>query len=343
MKKNIMKTILFLAIAVVLLLGVQRVLNVSNHFSEHTEMVFDGYYSEKENTLDAVLIGNSHIYKFWQSAFAWEQNGLATLPLSTSDMPASVVKNMAIEALKTQKPKVLVIDATEFAEAEADENNKIFLILNNMKFSSNYIDMIENYCDYTGITGLDKMKYYFPILQFHSRWNDVKARDFVATYPSYLNSCYLPDFLEDTIEDRPHVSTQERLPIAEKSEESLRDLLEWCAQQECEVLFLTSPVFLEEERLAMFNYVGDIIEEYGFDFLNYNDEGAFEQFGFEVGVDYQDKSHTNINGSWKFTQVFGQYLIDEYGLTDHRGESTYDSWGPRAEAYFEVIKEYFIY
>lgn len=343
MKKNIIKTVLFLAFAVVLLLGLQKVLNVSNHFSEHTEMVFDGYYSEPENTVDAVLIGNSHIYKFWQSPYAWRQNGLATLPLSTSDMPASIVKNMAIEALKTQKPKVLVIDATEFAAAEAEENNKIFLVLNNMKFSRNYMDMIDNYCDYAGITGMDRMKYYFPILQFHSRWNDLRARDFVATYPSYLNACYLPDFLEDTIEDRPHTATEKRLPIAEKSEAVLRDLLEWCTKQECEVLFIASPVFLEEERLQMFNYVGDIIKEYGIDFINYNDPGAFEQFGFNVAVDYQDKSHTNVNGSWKFTQVLGQYLIDEYGLTDHRGEEAYASWETRAQSYFDRIKEYFIY
>jgi hypothetical protein len=69
----------------------------------------------------------------------------------------------------------------------------------------------------------------------------------------------------------------------------------------------------------------------------------FESFGFDVDMDFQDKSHTNINGSWKFTQVFGQYLIDTYGLTDHRGEETYASWDKQAEKYRKKVQDYLIY
>jgi hypothetical protein len=343
MKKTIIKGILFLAIGILLLLGLQSVFGVSNHFSEHTEMMFEGYYDQKEDTLDAVLIGNSHVYKFWQGAFAWEQNGLAALALSTSDMPCSIVKNIAVEACKTQSPKVMVFDATQFAQAEAEENNKIYLVLRSMHFSANYLDMIGNYCDYAGISGIDRLNYYFPILQFHSRWKELNSGDFVQKYESLLNSCYLNDFLSQTIEDTEHITTDRRASINEKSEESLRELLEWCQEQDFETLFIASPVLLAEERLAMINTVGDIVSEYGFDFVNYNDPGMFESFGFDVDVDFQDKSHTNINGSWKFTQVFGQYLIDTYGLEDHRGEETYASWDEQAEKYRKKVQDYLIY
>lgn len=343
MKKNLLKAILFPVIGIVLFFAVQSVLGVSNHFSEHTEMMFKGYYEEPEDTLDAVLIGNSHIYKFWQGAFGWQEYGVAAMALSTSDMPASVMKNIAVEACRTQSPKLLVFDSTAFALASAEENNKIYLIQKNMKFSRNYIDMMENYFDYAGITGFDKLRYYFPILQFHSRWKEVSSRDFVQMYPSYLNSCYLSDFLKDTIEYKEHISTDERIPIGEKNEEVLRDLLEWCTQQDMEVLFIASPTLLEQERLGMVNYVGDIIQEYGIHFINYNEQELFDTFDFDVTVDFQDPSHTNINGSWKFTKVFGQYLIDQYGLEDHRGESTYSSWDTKAKEYMKVIQEYFIY
>ncbi|MDO4321662.1 MAG: hypothetical protein Q4C61_03965 [Lachnospiraceae bacterium] len=343
MKKSIIKTIIFCVIGVGMFFLVQSVLGVSNYFSEHTEMMFEGYYEQPENTVDAVLIGNSHVYKFWQGAFAWQEHGIAALALSTSDMPCSIVKNIAIEACKTQKPKVMVFDSTQFAQAEADENNKIYLVLRSMRFSRNYVDMIESYCDYAGITGTEKLKYYFPILQFHSRWKEINAGDFVQSYASYLNSCYLKDFLSQTIENMSHIATDRRAAISEKSEQELRELLEWCGEQDFEAVFIASPVLLGEERLAMVNTVGDIVSEYGINFVNYNDPGMFESFDFDVAVDFQDKSHTNVNGSWKFTKVFGKYLIDEYGLEDHRGEEAYEQWDKQTQKYYELIKDYFIY
>lgn len=343
MKKFIVKAAVFCLIGALLFLPLQSVFGVSNYFSEHTEMMFKGYYEQPEDTLDAVLIGNSHIYKFWQGAFAWREHGLAALALSTSDMPCSIMKNIAVEACRTQSPKLLVFDATPFAQAEAEENNKIHLVLKNMRFSGNYLNMIASYCDYAGITGLERLQFYFPILQFHSRWKEIKAGDFVQTYASYLNSCYLKDFMSQTIEETPHITTQRRADIDEKSEAALRELLEWCKEQDCEALFIASPVLLGEERLALVNTVGDIVSEYGVDFVNYNDEGMFERFGFDVSVDFQDKSHTNVNGSWKFTKVFGQYLKDAYGLEDHRGDESYEDWDAQAQKYYEAIAEYFIY
>ncbi len=341
--KRLILSVLFFATGIVLFFAVQSVLGVSNYFSEHTEMMFEGYYEQPENTVDAVLIGNSHVYKFWQGAFAWQEQGLAALSLSTSDMPCSIVKNIAIEACKTQKPRVMVFDATQFAQAETEENNKIHLVLRSMRFSKNYVDMIENYCDYTGITGMGKMSYYFPILQFHSRWKEINAGDFVQSCVSYLNSCYIKDFMAQTIEDTPHTTTDRRLPISKESEKVLLELLEWCREQDFEVLFIASPVLLGEERLAMVNTVGDILLEHGVDFVNYNAPGMFESFDFDVAADFQDKSHTNVNGSWKFTKKFGEYLIDKYGLEDHRGEETYASWDRQAEKYYEIIRDYFIY
>src|SRR3546814_1623897 len=56
--KNLGKTILFLAIGGVILYQVSRLFGVSNEFSEHAEMMVNGYYEQEENTIDAVLIGN---------------------------------------------------------------------------------------------------------------------------------------------------------------------------------------------------------------------------------------------------------------------------------------------
>jgi hypothetical protein len=258
-------------------------------------------------------------------------------------MPCSIMKNVAIEALKTQSPKVLVLDCTAFATDKAEDNTKIYLVMQNMKFSLNYLDMLENYFTYTG-TGLGgRLQYYLPFVRFHSRWAELSTQDFVQTTPSYLNSCYMEGFLKDVYTEGTHVTTTKTTPIAPEAEQSLRDLLEWCQEQDTQVLFIASPLLLGKKEMKLINYTGSIIQEYGIDFVNFNDQEWFDQFEFDLDVDFMDKGHTNVNGSYKFTKVFSAYLAEQYGLTDHRGESSYASWDEKAAQYMDLIQEDFLY
>ena len=339
MKKRVITNIIFVLSVVIMFLFMQKIFTASNSLTEHAEMMMDGYYNEKENTVDAVVIGNSHIYRYWQGAFGWEQHGIAGLSLSTSDMPCNVFRNVGVEALKTQTPKVLVFDALAFADNHDLENNKIYYLTSNMKFSSNYLDTIKTYCDTVGIEGWDRLQYYFPVIQFHSRWKDLKKRDILKMKESYLNSCYEKKFLTRTIEKEEVVDTDIRVPIHEGREASLRELLEWCQKQDVQIEFIAVPTLLSEKRKGMINYVGDIVEEYGITFIDYNDKALFDSFGFVVEEDFQDVNHTNVVGSYKFCDVYGQHLIDTYDLPDRREDESYTSWETRSDEYFEVIQE----
>ena len=337
MIKKFITTLAFFFTGFLLFLGVNSILGPN---SEDAEMMFKGYYNLKPNSVDAVFIGNSHTYKYWQPAFAWKEFGMASTEISTSIMPSYVMKNVAIEALKTQKPKLLVFDATAFAQTNKDDK-KFYLVLDNMKFSLNRIDMIENYCKYSGITGMDKLQYYFPITLFHSRWKELSEEDFYQTHPSYLNSTYQEGFLSHGLEeDRTHPSTDERSDIGSGNEAALKDLLEWCSkQQDIEIQFIVPPV-VWKKNLAGYNRVGDLIEEYGMKFFNFNDEKLYELFDFEEIEDFENINHTNINGSFKFTKVYGGYLMKKFQLENHQGKDSYKSWDTQAEDYYKLIRSY---
>ena len=258
-------------------------------------------------------------------------------------MPSSAVRNVAAEALRTQSPDVMVFDITPFAAADREENNSIYRLLDNMKLSLNYLDMAEGYCEYAGVEGLEEMEYYIPLLRFHSRWKELQKADFVQTRQSYLNSNYASKFLKRKLgKDAAHSATDVRAEIGQKNEAALRELLEWCGGQEMEVLFYAAPV-LREDNLERMNRAGDIVEEYGFPFLNFNDEALYAKLGFDEGQDYGDKNHTNLNGSYKFTKALGNYLKETYGLADHRGEEAYASWDEKAEAYGALVGKYLAY
>ena len=338
--KNLGKTVLFVAIGCVILYLVSRLFGVSNEYSEHAEMIVNGYYEQEENSIDALFIGNSHVYRYWQPAFAWEQHGLASMEWSTSDLPYGAMKNVVIEALKTQSPKVLVLDASVFANGKDGPSNKIYLLLDNMKYSANYFDMIRNFCEFSDVEGMEKLQYYFPMIQFHSRWTELTELDFRQTMPSYLNSCYQENFLAKTIQPVEHIVTDKRVAIAPRSEDALRDLLGWCQKQDVEILFYIAPMLRKEKQTARFNYIGDIIKEYGQEFVNFNDGDLYGMFGFVESEDFQDRNHTNIKGSYKFTNVFGEYLKERYGLSDRSGGAPYADWDAQASAYYAIVGPY---
>ena len=343
---NIVKVICFLALFCAIGLEATSVMGISNIYSEHAEMMVNGYYETDEDTVDVLFVGNSHVYRYWQGAFAWKEYGLASLALSTSDMPYSVVKDVAIEALKTQNPKLIVFDLTSFVKSNdnadnADSLNKIYLLLNNLKFSKNYLNIISDFCYYNDITGKDMLQYYLPLIQFHDRWSEMAERDFVQTQESYLNSCYEDQFLTYAITDSTHAYTDESGKMEDDCMEALCDICEWINDElDCEVLFYVAPTVRSEWALKRWNAAADVVKSYGIDVIDFNDEGEYELFGFDDLTDFQDANHTNVKGSYKFTNYFAQYIMDTYGIESHTGEAAYASWDEKADAYYDIVSEY---
>ena len=75
-------------------------------------------------------------------------------------------------------------------------------------------------------------------------------------------------------------------------------------------------------------------------FFNFNDEKLYELFDFEEIEDFENINHTNINGSFKFTKVYGGYLMKKFQLENHQGKDSYKSWDTQAEDYYKLIRSY---
>ncbi|MDE7016363.1 MAG: hypothetical protein K2P65_02145, partial [Lachnospiraceae bacterium] len=45
-----------------------------------------GFYSEKEDSLDVVLIGASSVYRYWDCMYAWKGYGIASYDYSVGSM-----------------------------------------------------------------------------------------------------------------------------------------------------------------------------------------------------------------------------------------------------------------
>ena len=99
-------------------------------------------------------------------------------------------------------------------------------------------------------------------------------------------------------------------------ETALRDLLQYCKDRELKnVVFARFPHIVTEktyERFERSNTVGDIVAEYGFDYLNF--ERDFAQTGLSETEDFYNLDHLNVYGQQKFTAYVTDYLKEHYGL-----------------------------
>ena len=59
--------------------------------------------------------------------------------------------------------------------------------------------------------------------------------------------------------------------------------------------------------------MGDIVREYGFDYLNY--ELNFEDTGLDLNRDFYNLDHLNVYGQQKFTGLLTEKLTKDYRLT----------------------------
>lgn len=77
-------------------------------------MNYLSFYEEKENSLDVVLVGGSNVFVYWDPMQAWGSHGITSFDYSMDSMPAAVMLTAVKEIVKTQSPKVIVIDVRKF-------------------------------------------------------------------------------------------------------------------------------------------------------------------------------------------------------------------------------------
>ena len=57
----------------------------------------------------------------------------------------------------------------------------------------------------------------------------------------------------------------------------------------------------------------------------------YDELGIDFKTDMAENIHVNFSGSKKLTEYLGNYIVNNYEVTDHRGDSEYSSWDIDAE------------
>lgn len=122
-KRQALKTIIFISIFILILTTLTYVIRTNGEVKD----LFNGFYAQKENTLDVIMIGSSPVYPFYSAPKLWGEQGITCYPLSSHVQRPSAALPLLKEAYKTQKPEVVVFEMRMYTMEDGDmENNMAY-------------------------------------------------------------------------------------------------------------------------------------------------------------------------------------------------------------------------
>lgn len=326
--KYIIKPICFLILLFTLLSYATYVLRNKNE----ADIVLP-YYSEPRDSLDVVFVGSSHIMCGVYPMELWNDYGVASYNFASSAQVLPQSYYQVREALRTQTPKLMVIDCSGAVyDSLLGSTDYVHVQFDNMRLSPVKFmainDLVKN--------KKDRLEYYFNIYKFHSRWKEIKPYDFAkisgTTKGAHINTAVVKD--STNIEIIPQNDTTEMYDNVKKY---LIKIIELCKENNIETLLLSIPSCSAEQNQRRYNEVYKIADEYGLTYLNlmyYLDE-----MNFDFTTDMNDLYHCNTSGAKKVTQFLGKYFSENYDLPDRRTDPDYKYW----EKQYSEYKQKYVY
>ena len=292
-----------------------------------------GLYAEKSDSLDVVCIGGSSTSTFWEPYEAWKRWGMTSYDLSTDSMTPSLIKYLMIETLKTQKPRLFVVDLRAIDVREEDKSYyteaSIRLVTDSMRYSLNRHNAIRYSIGIEEPTHVNDLSLYLDLIKYHSNWQTITRDNFFYAF-SNIKSYYkgfniYKEQYHTSLEMNDFSSVDRREPLSEETEQILIDVLEYCRENNLEVLFVVNPFWQKSDiTKARYNYVSDLISQYGYTFLNAND--YYKEMDIDFSHDFYNHDHVNIYGADKYTLFLGEYIADNYDISDKRDYKMYSYW-----------------
>lgn len=306
-----------------------------------TKKRFAGFYAEPQDSIDVVMLGSSAVSESLIPAYMWDKYGFTSYPLSSNSQCPGVLKYLIKESLKYQTPKLFVVEMRTFVTSYEDQlkdEGHIREVVDNMRYSINRINAINALTEEFD----DKLSFYFDIFKYHSNvgllcspseWkmfnysvdNDMKGYELKNGVMKYREK-------EENRASDAYCYDQKPIPV--KQEEVLRDLLAYAKENELQMLFVVTPRDHDEEYEGNICYMKEIVNGYGFDLIDVNED--FEKAQFDYRFDMDDGAHTNLWGAVKTSDYVGKYIKEHcLGELNHKQRIT-DEWND-AYRYFEKV------
>ncbi len=334
-KKLLFNSLVICFVFVVLIL-LQGLLMPKYMTEIHEGNLIEEYYDETKDH-DVIFVGDCEVFSNFSPVTLWEDYGISSYIRGSAQQLLWHSYYLLEDTLRYEKPEVVVFNvlAMKYNEPQKEAYNR--LTLDGMKFSKVKIDAINA----SMLEEESFVSYLFPILRYHSRWNELKAEDFKYLFhkDTVSHNGYLMRVDVKPVDTVPEGRKLPDYQFGDNSYDYLNRITKLCKENDIELILIKSPsvypYWYEEWDEQMVQYAKDNELTY-INFLECVDE---------IGIDYSTDTydgglHLNLSGAEKLTDYFGKLLIENYELTDHRNDPKYKNiWDEKIDFYYEMKED----
>ncbi len=296
-------------------------------------------YRQPDGSVDVLTVGTSLAYAGVNTNVLWEEFGIASYNLCSAEQPFWVSYYTIKEALKTQHPKVILLDAKSSTYTrDYSKRGRTILSTFGIKGIENRIGAIMACVE----DAKDAAGYILGLPEVHSNYKKLTAEDFTfppdnggrgETWKGYIESDEVDNH------ERPSVvwNTVKR-NMNDREEEYARKIFEMARDEGITIMLVGFPNPDYANDHMYYNSLWAIADEYGITGINYNDPKL--RFGLRFSTDFADWQHLNVKGSITFTRKLGEDLKELFDLPDRRGDDYYASYDTCAGIWAEKYADF---
>ena len=312
--RKFLKGITFVAILIALLVFTSYVFSPKNNDRKSGMLESTAYaiMAEEKDTIDTLIIGDSESYSSFSPMQIWDEHGYTSYVCGTPGQQLYQSYDFLVKTLKTQKPKVVILEA-----------NCIYRKLT-----------INQYVQF-------QIEQWIPLLKYRDRWKKLQPQDFYQpidyTWQHDTKGYrYFKGIKSSKIRD--YMKNRKKTKRIEKNNlYFLNKIRTLCDEENIKFVLINAP------NLKNWNYekhmgVQEYADKHGIDYVDMNLKNK------EIGIDWlkdtrDQGDHLNFTGARKATRYLGQYLKEQNILMSHKNDKKYESWNECLKKYKKTIQE----
>ena len=326
--------ILFLAGLLLSLWLLQRLL-VPKYIEENEEGVLSAEYYDNAGENDVLFIGDCEVYSNFSPITLWQEYGITSVIRGTPQQLIWQSYYMLEDTLRYETPKVVVYNvfSMRYDKPQSEAYNR--LTLDGMRWSSVKSDAIK-----ASMTEEESyLSYMFPILRFHSRWNELTSEDFRYMFGTEQLSHNGYVMRVDT---KPVEYLPDPIPLADYSYgdidwEYLDKIRDCCKDHGITLILIKSASCYPYWFPEWDQQIRDYAAENDLTYVNFLEHQ--EETGIDYSTDTYDAGlHLNLSGAEKSSRYFGKILLQQKDITDRRTDTELTKKWDEKIAFYEEMK-----
>ena len=294
------------------------------------------YYKEENKDFDVIFIGDCEVYENFSPVVLWNEYGINSYIRGSAEQYIWQSYYLLEDTLRYHKPQVVVfnIQSLQFNESQSEAYNR--MSIEGMRWSASKVGAIK-----ASMTEDEHfIEYVFPLLRYHSRWNELTKADFEYMFHSkqVTHNGYFMRIDARPAEDVPPGRPLADYSFGDKAMMYLDKIRLLCEKNDIKLLLIKAPSLYPEWYEEYEMQVEDYAETYDLPYINFLE--IQDQTGIDYTTDtYDGGLHMNLSGAEKLADYIGPVLLD-MGVSDRRGDPELDAiWEENNADYEAEIKE----